>query len=79
MIQNMKFRDVWAFVGQKGIKGFAEIEQVTDQLNTKHESKMYYIIINSYRKRTKKIKISSEYFSDFLTCLISSFAQKASY
>ena len=54
MIQNMKFRDVWAFVGQKGIKGFAEIEQVTDQLNTKHESKMYYIIINSYRKRTKK-------------------------
>ena len=30
MIQNMKFRDVWGFVGQKGIKGFGEIEQVTD-------------------------------------------------
>ncbi len=28
MVQNMKFRDVWGFVGQKGIKGFAEIEQV---------------------------------------------------
>ncbi len=28
MIQNVKFRDVWGFVGQKGIKGFAEIEQV---------------------------------------------------
>ena len=28
MIQNMKFRDVWAFVGQKGIKGFTENEQV---------------------------------------------------
>ncbi len=28
MIQNVKFRDVWGFVGQKGITGFAEIEQV---------------------------------------------------
>ena len=41
MIQNVKFRDVWAFVGQKGIKGFAEIEQVIDELNFMHESKFY--------------------------------------
>ena len=27
-IQNVKFRDVWAFVGYKGIKGFTDIEQV---------------------------------------------------
>ncbi len=27
-IQNVNFRDNWAFVGQKGIKGFGEIEQV---------------------------------------------------
>ena len=59
MIQNMKFRDVWAFVGQKGIKGFAEIEQVIDQLNSKHESKMYYVILKymylSYRKQSMNI------------------------
>ena len=28
MIQNVKFRDTWVFVGQKGISGFGEIEQV---------------------------------------------------
>ena len=28
MIQNLKFRDVWVFVGQKGIDGFGDLEQV---------------------------------------------------
>lgn len=28
MVQNVKFRDNWVFVGQKGISGFGEIEQV---------------------------------------------------
>ena len=31
-VQNVKFRDVWTFVGMKGIKGFGEIEQVTVNL-----------------------------------------------
>ena len=29
LIQNVKFRDVWGFVGQRGIKGFSQTEQVT--------------------------------------------------
>lgn len=29
MIQNLKFRDVWYFVGRKGIKGFATTEQIS--------------------------------------------------
>ena len=29
LIQNLKFRDTWYFVGQKGIEGFTEFEQVT--------------------------------------------------
>ena len=28
VVQNVKFRDVWAFVSQKGIRGFTEFEQV---------------------------------------------------
>ena len=28
VVQNVKFRDAWAFVGQKGIHGFTELEQV---------------------------------------------------
>ena len=28
LIQNVKFRDMWVFVGYKGIKGFTDIEQV---------------------------------------------------
>ena len=28
VVQNVKFRDVWAFISQKGIRGFTEIEQV---------------------------------------------------
>ena len=28
MIQNLKFRDVWTLVTQKGIQGFSQIEQV---------------------------------------------------
>ena len=28
MAQNMKFRDVWYFVGQKGIDGFTKFESV---------------------------------------------------
>jgi len=28
VVQNVKFRDAWAFVGQKGIQGFTDIEQV---------------------------------------------------
>ena len=28
LIQNVKFRDTWGFIGQKGISGFGEIEQV---------------------------------------------------
>ena len=28
MAQNLKFRDVWYFVGQKGIKGFTNMEKV---------------------------------------------------
>ena len=28
MIQNLKFRDIWYFVGKKGIKGFTPFEQV---------------------------------------------------
>ena len=28
VVQNVKFRDAWAFVSQKGIQGFTEIEQV---------------------------------------------------
>lgn len=28
MIQNLKFRDVWYFISQKGIKGFTLMEQV---------------------------------------------------
>ena len=28
-IQNLRFRDVWYFVGQKGIQGFSRIEQVS--------------------------------------------------
>lgn len=27
-IQNLKYRDVWAFLGQKGIKGFSPYEEV---------------------------------------------------
>lgn len=27
-IQNLKYRDVWALVGQKGIKGFSPYEEV---------------------------------------------------
>ena len=27
-IQNLGFRDVWYFVGQKGIEGFTELEEV---------------------------------------------------
>lgn len=29
MIQNLKFRDVWYFVGQKGIEGFSTFEQIS--------------------------------------------------
>jgi len=29
VVQNIKFRDAWAFVGQKGIKGFSDLEQVS--------------------------------------------------
>ena len=28
LVQNVKFRDTWAFISQKGIQGFADIEQV---------------------------------------------------
>jgi beta-1,2-N-acetylglucosaminyltransferase len=28
MIQNLKFRDIWYFVGKKGITGFTPFEQV---------------------------------------------------
>jgi len=28
VVQNVKFRDAWAFVGQKGIQGFTEFELV---------------------------------------------------
>ena len=28
VVQNVKFRDVWAFISQKGILGFTEFEQV---------------------------------------------------
>jgi hypothetical protein len=28
MAQNIKFRDVWYFIGQKGIKGFTNMEKV---------------------------------------------------
>ena len=27
-IQNLRFRDVWYFIGQKGIKGFSTMEEV---------------------------------------------------
>jgi len=27
-IQNLKYRDIWALVGQKGIKGFSPYEEV---------------------------------------------------
>jgi len=29
VVQNVKFRDAWAFVGQKGIQGFTDTEQVS--------------------------------------------------
>lgn len=31
LIQNLRFRDVWFFVGQKGIEGFTQLEQVSTQ------------------------------------------------
>lgn len=30
-IQNLKFRDSWYFVGQKGIEGYTVYEQVTNR------------------------------------------------
>lgn len=27
-IQNLGFRDIWYFIGQKGIKGYSEFEEV---------------------------------------------------
>jgi len=33
VIQNVKFRDAWAFVSQKGIQGFTEFEQVRNVAN----------------------------------------------
>lgn len=27
-VQNLKYRDVWVFLGQKGIKGFSPYEEV---------------------------------------------------
>lgn len=28
VIQNLGFRDIWYFIGQKGIKGYSEFEEV---------------------------------------------------
>ena len=28
VVQNVKFRDAWAFVSQKGLHGFTDVEQV---------------------------------------------------
>ena len=28
VVQNVKFRDAWAFISQKGIQGFTDFEQV---------------------------------------------------
>jgi len=33
VVQNVKFRDAWAFVSQKGIQGFTHFEQVRDVAN----------------------------------------------
>lgn len=52
VIQNLGFRDIWYFIGQKGIKGYSEFEEVWyigyQKLEGVYKCDMFYIINGFY-------------------------------